>query len=91
MSGKNKDEKYNKIRDKKKSTTLEELCKGLPEGFLKYLKYCRGLKFDEKPDYNLCRQFFKDMLYQNGYEYDYQFDWVLKKAGQKIPVNPQPR
>ena len=23
-------------------------------------------------------------MYKNGYEFDYQYDWVLKKAGHKI-------
>lgn len=30
------------------------------------------------------RKIFKDLMYKRGYDYDYQYDWVLKKAGQKI-------
>lgn len=26
-------------------------------------------------------------MYKRGHDYDYQFDWVLKKAGNKIPEN----
>ena len=26
-------------------------------------------------------------MYKRGHDYDYQFDWVLKKAGSKIPEN----
>lgn len=48
---------------------------------MKYLQYCRNLQFEEKPDYNYLRSLFKSMMSQNGYDYDGQFDWVLKKAG----------
>ena len=30
------------------------------------------------------RKIFKDLMYKRGHDYDYQYDWVLKKAGQKI-------
>jgi hypothetical protein len=30
-----------------------ELCKGCPKEFAKILDYCKGLKFTEKPDYEL--------------------------------------
>jgi hypothetical protein len=31
------------------------------------------------------RKIFKDLMYKSGHDYDYQYDWVLKKQGQKIP------
>jgi hypothetical protein len=30
------------------------------------------------------RKIFKDLMYKSGHDYDYQYDWVLKKQGQKI-------
>lgn len=66
------------------ATTIESLTRGLPEEFNTYLQYCRNLKFEEKPDYNYMRKIFKDLMYKNGYDYDYKYDWVLKKAGHKI-------
>ena len=65
------------------STTIESLTRGLPEEFNAYLNYCRGLKFEEKPDYNYCRKLFKDALYRNNFETDYMYDWVIKKSGAK--------
>lgn len=45
------------------------------------MTYCRELKFDEKPDYNILRRKFKDLFNRKGYEYDYVFDW--QKMDQK--------
>ena len=50
-----------------------------------YLTYCRNLKFEEKPDYNYLRKVFKDLMYRNNFENDYNYDWVAKKNGGKVP------
>ncbi len=39
------------VLQKKSSTSAEELCKGLPAPFCKFVSYTRSLGFDEKPDY----------------------------------------
>ena len=67
------------------STTIEFLTRGLPEEFSSYLMYCRNLKFEEKPDYNYLRKLFKDLMSRNGFDNDYNYDWVIKKAGGAIP------
>ena len=74
-----KKEKYEKIRDKKLSTQIEQLTKNLPEEINTYISYCRQLKFEEKPDIGYLRKLFKDLFYRMGYEYDYVFDWMVKK------------
>jgi serine/threonine protein kinase len=70
LQGKSKDDKYDKIREKKCQTTVEQLTTGVPEEFMKYVTYCRNVQFDEKPDYNYLRSLFKQMMSANGYEYD---------------------
>lgn len=45
--------------EKKLATSTESLCKGYAEQFSTYINYCKNLKFDEKPDYNMLRQLFK--------------------------------
>nr|CCC89652.1 putative casein kinase 1 [Trypanosoma congolense IL3000] len=46
------------IGEKKNSTTLESLCKGLPEEILQYCTYCRKLGFTDRPDYDYLRGLF---------------------------------
>jgi len=94
LPARTKKEKYEKIRDKKLSTSIESLTKGLPEEFAIYLNYCRSLKFEEKPDIGYLRKLFKDLFYRMGYEYDFVFDWMVKKqqpTGGAIGVGNQTR
>lgn len=46
------------IGECKKNTELEVLCEGLPQCFLEYIKYCRDLEFNEKPDYEYLKKLF---------------------------------
>jgi casein kinase I family protein HRR25 len=92
LPAKTKKEKYEKIRDKKLSTSIEALTKGYPEEFAIYMNYCRSLKFEEKPDIGYLRKLFKDLFYRMGYEYDFVFDWMVKKqnpAGQTLKVGEE--
>ena len=69
-------EKYEKIKEKKIMTKVEELCKGYADEFAQYCNYCRSLKFEDKPDYSHLRSLFKELYKREGYENDYKFDWV---------------
>nr|CAD2126745.1 unnamed protein product [Meloidogyne enterolobii] len=81
----NKKQKYEKISEKKMSTPVEILCKGFPSEFSMYLNYCRGLRFDEAPDYMYLRQLFRILFRTLNHQYDYTFDWTLLK--QKATMN----
>ena len=77
-----KKQKHERIAEKKMSTPVEVLCKGFPEEFAMYLNYCRGLRFDEAPDYMYLRQLFRILFRTLNYQYDYEFDWnLLKQKG----------
>ena len=51
----------------------------MPTEFNVYLNYCRSMKFEEKPDIAYLRKLFKDLFYRMGYDYDFVFDWMVKK------------
>ncbi|CAH1259383.1 casein kinase I isoform X5 [Branchiostoma floridae] len=93
-----KKQKYEKISEKKMSTPVEVLCKGFPAEFAMYLNYCRGLRFEEAPDYMYLRQLFRILFRTLNHQYDYTFDWTMLKqkaaaqagsAGQ-APIAPTP-
>lgn len=72
----NKNEKYQKIMEKKMSIPIEIQCKGLPLEFASYLNYCRSLKFEDKPDYFFLRRMFRDLLERIQGKFDYSYDWT---------------
>jgi len=84
-----KKQKYEKIAEVKMKTRLEDLCRGHPEEFMQYLKYCRHLHFEEVPDYTYLRQLFRKLYrestgannpYENG---NLSFDWNEKEKRDK--------
>ncbi|KAI5403291.1 uncharacterized protein LOC127084617 [Lathyrus oleraceus] len=77
-----KEEKYNKIREKKLSTPIETLCESYPVEFASYFHYCRSLAFDQDPDYGFLKRLFRDLFTCEGYEYDNLFDWTILRNRQ---------
>ncbi|KAL0239245.1 hypothetical protein PCE1_004934 [Barthelona sp. PCE] len=76
-----KREKYERISERKISTSVEALCRGFPAEFTIYLNYCRALRFEDRPDYGYLRKILRDLFNREGYAYDYCFDWsFLKKS-----------
>jgi len=73
-----KKQKYERISEKKRSTPVEVLCKGYPAEFGMYLNYCRGLRFEEAPDYTYLVELFTKLFRTLNFQYDYVFDWTMK-------------
>jgi len=69
-----------RIGEKKISIGLDFLCRDEHPQFLKYMKYARGLKFEETPDYDWCRQNFRELFEKEGLTRDWIFDWVDKRT-----------
>ncbi|KAI8080722.1 kinase-like domain-containing protein [Gilbertella persicaria] len=78
-----KKEKYDKIMEKKMTTPADALCRGLHQEFAIYLNYVRSLRFDDKPDYSYLRKLFRDLFVREGFQYDYVFDWTIRKLQEK--------
>ncbi|KAM7253730.1 hypothetical protein ACFE04_031412 [Oxalis oulophora] len=96
-----KKQKYDKISEKKVSTSVEVLCKSYPTEFVSYFNYCRSLRFEDKPDYSYLKRLFRDLFIREGYQFDYVFDWTVLKypqigsssrgkytGGKPIPTGP---
>uniref|UniRef100_A0A1J3IN58 non-specific serine/threonine protein kinase n=1 Tax=Noccaea caerulescens TaxID=107243 RepID=A0A1J3IN58_NOCCA len=87
----NKKQKYDKISEKKVSTSIEALCRGHPTEFASYFHYCRSLRFDDKPDYAYLKRLFRNLFIREGFQFDFVFDWTVLKYQQSQSGNPSPR
>lgn len=63
------------IKNKKISTPVENLCKGMPYQLGRFIKYSKNLRFDEKPDYNFLRSLLKQTADDRNINLDLKFDW----------------
>lgn len=87
----NKKQKYEKISERKVSTSIEALCRGYPTEFSSYFHYCRSLRFDDKPDYAYLKRIFRDLFIREGFQFDYVFDWTILKYQQSQMASAPPR
>ncbi|KAL3318314.1 Casein kinase I isoform epsilon [Cichlidogyrus casuarinus] len=74
-----KRQKYERISEKKMSTTINELCQGLSIEFSNYVVMCRSIRFDDAPDYNLMKHSFRQLMSQNQFLYDHIYDWNIQQ------------
>ena len=58
---------------------LDCVLQGYPAEFAMYLNYCRGLRFEEAPDYMYLRQLSRIQFRTLNHQYDYVFDWTILK------------
>ncbi|CAN4086967.1 unnamed protein product [Withania somnifera] len=86
-----KKQKYERISEKKVSTSIESLCRGYPTEFASYFHYCRSLRFEDKPDYAYLKRIFRDLFIREGFQFDYVFDWTILKYQQSQLANPPSR
>ena len=71
----NKDALYNRILETKIQTTPENLCSGLPAQFEEYIKYIRGMSYEQEPNYKYLRNLFLITLQNLGGKMDFSYDW----------------
>ena len=78
-----KENRCEKIGEKKKSTSAKDLCVGLPKEFENFVAYTRNLEFTEVPDYNYLRGLLKNVLKNFGFTNDFYYDWCKQKPNIK--------
>ena len=81
-----------KIMEKKLITPPEILCKKMPVEFSYYFHYCRNLKFEDRPDYNMLKNLFLELLSSRvNLKEELVFDWFDEdnayKEKKKIELN----
>ena len=79
MKIKSKEDRIKRILDKKKETSVDELCQNFPDEFREFIDYCRNLEYTEEPKYDKFKNKFynlvKNKLKEN---FDYIYDWTTK-------------
>ncbi|ORX56859.1 kinase-like protein [Hesseltinella vesiculosa] len=81
-------QKYEKIGEKKQSTSVKDLCTGYPNEFAIYLQYVRKLGFEESPDYDFLRDLFNKVLDREGGD-DGMYDWMLLEKAKQEKISQQ--
>ncbi|KAH7930180.1 kinase-like protein [Leucogyrophana mollusca] len=66
---------YERIGEQMQTTSVPDLCAGLPEEFCVYFRYIRHLEFEQDPDYDFLCTLFKNILKAIGEEDDGVYDW----------------
>ncbi|KAI7893782.1 kinase-like domain-containing protein [Mucor mucedo] len=74
-------QKYERIGEKKQSTSVKDLCEGFPDEFGTYLQYARRLDFEENPNYEYMKGLFDNVLNTLGESDDGVYDWMLLNDG----------
>jgi len=83
-----REDKYSKIKNVKKHTSVDDLCEGLPKEFKYYLNYCYDLDFTNTPNYDILTTYLIDMytnLYSNSSKTLY--DWDISSNESIMEVN----
>ena len=75
----NKEERYSKILEKKKSISIKELCTGAPREMETFVSYVKNLEFTEVPNYDYLRQLLKNMISKIKETIDFFYDWEKEK------------
>lgn len=64
-----------RIKHAKEAARPEELCRGIPSEFEEFLRYCRRLKFAERPGYEYWIDEFRTLAHDNGFSDMDKFIW----------------
>jgi len=79
--------KHKLIMESKVSTPFDVLCEGFPTEFTTYLEYCRGLSFQERPDYAYLRRLLQSVFVREDFRFDINFDWTIEALhGTELPT-----
>ena len=77
---KSNEDRYQKILEKKKEISTEELCAEYPKVFYDFVKYSKGLKYSEEPKYDELKNSFVDFVVnQKKEKFDFIYDWTTKE------------
>ena len=80
---KTKEERNQKILEKKLEISSSKLCENLPLEFEKFIDYTKNLEYTQTPDYDYLRDLLMKVMKKNNLIYNYIFDWTTKEEIKK--------
>lgn len=78
-------QKYEKIGEKKRTTSVNDLGSGFPPQFAQYLDAVRSLSFEEMPNYESYRNLLRSALGDE--QLDGKYDWMKLNGGKGWDLN----
>ena len=69
------DNAHERLKRVKAAARPSDLCDGLPSEFEEFLRYCRRLAFEERPNYRQWVDAFRDLAVEQGYPESDDFIW----------------
>jgi len=76
-------EKKIKVGEMKRNMSSEEICKDMPEEFVKFLNYVKNLSFKQKPDYSFLKGLIGNVALVNNFQMDNIWDWIVPSVGEE--------
>ena len=64
-----------------------KLCEDLPIEFEVFLDYAKNLKYTETPNYEFLKNLFSNIMKNNNYIYNYNYDWSNKEKIEIRDIN----
>ena len=77
---KNKEERYEKIRQIKNDIEIKDLCGECPLEIGEYITYVKNLKYEEEPNYDFMKNIFRNLLNKLDFKFGYSYDWDNSKT-----------
>ena len=87
INGRTKEERNRKILEKKMLISTAKLCEDLPIEFEVFLDYAKNLKYTETPNYEFLKNLFSNIMKNNNYIYNYNYDWSNKEKIEIRDIN----
>ena len=75
----NKEDRYKKICEIKKTIPIQDLCSGIPKELETFLIYIRNLEFTQVPNYNFLKSLLYNILDKTNNIVDFFYDWNREK------------
>lgn len=91
MKGDEQRDRNEAILQMKLTTSIEDLCRGIPREFATFLAHVRSLEFTEDPNYMMYKTLFRNLAMRERVGFDGRYDWKVAKPPEALHAQSQKR